>query len=465
MNSVREENLKRNAAFMNQLGFSEKRCERDTTLSHEQDVSNRKRKTSRTTVGIESSSSKSQRKSIRIQSNEEKIAIEYKCDKCFNRKIYDSLKGLRIHQSRDCIALDNYKPSSYCILSGEEMKTMFNLNQKFQEIRPKDSSALSATHSQVSFLQQTIFQDNDHVTLQNDQNIELSDEQNNENICTEENPIADDPITSFAEEQEKICSFIFGIEYIHSLTFESMVQAVQMHYEKTETKKSFTKSMSQNSLYQFSIESGLSRNECVKLLSVIKSFDPRIPVPKTFHGVENRMRKSLDQHNDCVQIIVPWIESWRMNELRGFQPVTIYVRNIFEIIAHMLIDPEIMFIWRKHIHFSYYRATDRNNNQVYSDLMSSNWAHETEKMIKSRNQQGNLMPLIMYTDGVQVGNSVHNKITPVILSLGIFSDTLLQKDISKRVIAYLPNFRCYSKDIIISHLVSKLSVSKSKVRC
>lgn len=176
------------------------------------------------------------------------------------------------------------------------------------------------------------------------------------------------------------------------------------------------------------------------------------------------MRKDVNKYNDCLKIKVPWIDTWRMNELRGFSPITIYVRNIFQVISHMLIDPELMFIWRKHIHLNYFRAKDRNNNHVYSDLMTSKWANKTENMVKAKDPQGHLMPLIIYTDGVQVGSSVHNKITPVIITLGNFSDTLLQKDISKRVIAYLPNFRCYSKDIIIAHLVTTLAVSKTKVR-
>ena len=83
--------------------------------------------------------------------------------------------------------------------------------------------------------------------------------------------------------------------------------------------------------------------------------------------------------------------------------------------------------------------------------------------MKIKNNEGYLMPIIFYTDGVQVSANVHNKITPVVITLGNFSDTLLQKDISKRVIAYLPNFKSYSKDLMISHIMAKLKISKTKV--
>ena len=129
----------------------------------------------------------------------------------------------------------------------------------------------------------------------------------------------------------------------------------------------------------------------------------------------------------------------------------------------MLIDPEIMFVWRDHIRMNYNRATDRENNHVYSDIMTSNWAYDTENLIRLKDNDGKLMPLVIYTDGVQVSANVHNKITPVIITLGNFSDLLIQKDISKRVVAYLPNFKCYSKDMIISHIMNKLKITKSKV--
>ena len=95
--------------------------------------------------------------------------------------------------------------------------------------------------------------------------------------------------------------------------------------------------------------------------------------------------------------------------------------------------------------------------------MTSNWAKESEILVREKDNEGYLMPLIFYTDGVQVSPNVHNKITPVVITLGNFSDTLLQKDISKRVIVYLPNFKSYSKDLIVSHIMTKLKISKTKV--
>ena len=402
------------------------------------------------------SASTLQRKSARIQSNQQNGGVlDYKCDKCMNGKIFNSLKGLRIHQSQNCIKSDYYRPSSYFCLSGEEVDKIFRL----------DKNSMSASDQSCS-LEQNIFQENDFEDSHNVPYavpVDISDTNKEENIDTEQHTLTNNPITTFLPKQRRICSFIFGDEFIVSRSFEEMVEAVQKHYENKNTKKSLMVTSSQNQLYQTCVESGISRSTCVKLLADIRNFMPRLHVPKTFHGMESRGRKAVNKLNDCVKIVVPWIKSWHMHELKGYYPVTIYIRSIFEVISNMLIDPELMFVWRNHIHFNYFRATDRKNNHIYSDLMTSTWAKNTEGDIRRKNPNGHLMPLIIYTDGVQVGSSVHNKITPIILSLGNFSDKLIQKDIAKRVIAYLPNLRCYSKDTIISHLMSKLDVSKTKV--
>lgn len=96
--------------------------------------------------------------------------------------------------------------------------------------------------------------------------------------------------------------------------------------------------------------------------------------------------------------------------------------------------------------------------------MTSTWCEESEKLVHDKDPDGHLMPLILYTDGVQVSTHARNKITPVMVTLGNFSDELLQKDCSKRVIAYLPNFKGNSKDNIKAHLMKTLSISKTAVR-
>jgi hypothetical protein len=107
---------------------------------------------------------------------------------------------------------------------------------------------------------------------------------------------------------------------------------------------------------------------------------------------------------------------------------------------------------------------DKDGEYVYSDVMTSPWSKETENLVLSKDPEGHIMPLIFYTDGVQVSSNARNKVTPVMVTLGNFSDELLQKDCSKRVIAYLPNFKGNSKDNIKAHLMRTLGICKTAVR-
>ena len=197
-----------------------------------------------------------------------------------------------------------------------------------------------------------------------------------------------------------------------------MIVAVRTHNNKP--KKANLRN--EQYAYNFSIEAGLSRSNGTKLLQVIRKFKPILPVPHSIQTIGNRIKKNVHKFQDCIKLTIPWIENWRMHELKGFLPVKIYVRNLFEVISHMLVDPEILFAWKDLINLRYHKATDRDNQHVYTDVMSSNWALGTEKLIFRKDPLGYLLPLIFYTDGVQVSASVHNKITPVIVTLGIFGD-------------------------------------------
>jgi len=452
-NHLREQNLKRNADFLVQIGIGNA----DTNIRGNDNCKRKKTKQTANDDNIPA------RKSARIQGMQERDE-EYKCEKCNNGKSYHSLKGLRIHQKQNCTAAENYKPSSYYCLTNEEIHRMLHCQENPYAV--KDGDTVGIQKNQMATIEQNIFEKPDVVFENKNEELSMLEDvtEYKDSLPFGEIDKEDEPISSFAISQQKLCSYIFGEEFLSSSSFEDMIIAVQSHYQKLGKNRSrLNQSISETCLHRFSLEAGLSRANCMKLLSVIRSFDPQIPVPKTVHGIETRMRKSVKEFNNCVEIRIPWIQSWRMNELKGFPPVKVYLRNIFEVISHMLIDPDIMFKWRRHVKFSYFRAKDRNDNHVYSDVMTSEWALDTERLVKSKNVKGFLMPLIFYTDGVQVGSSVHNKITPVIVTLGNFSDQLIQKDFVKRVIAYLPNFRCYSKDIIISHLMSKLSIKKTKV--
>jgi len=451
---IRRINIKRNVEFLEQLGFT------TTNSSNEGTSENDKRKKSRRSNEYIESTSPTRRSARRMKKIEEakQNNVEYTCKQCNNGKSYFNLHGLHIHQRQNCPAMKNYKPKNYYKLTDDELNKIFHLHA--DNSSPQVIATVEQPSAEICTVEQTIYED---------QPDELYHESDCINDFLDNDFVSNDGdnsrvIATFLRSQENLCASLFGKRYIGCETYEEMVVSAQEHYLVSNNATKQQKLLNDHQLHNFSVSCGLSRKHGNDLLRVIRAFNPTIPVPKTILGIENRMRNEMMKYNDCAKLSVPWIAKWRMHELKGFQTIKIYVRNIFEVISHMLIDPEIMWAWREHVMLRYRVAVDRSNKQVYSDVMTSNWAKETETMVLQKNPHGYLMPLIFYTDGVQVSASVHNKVTPVIVSIGNFSDALLQKDISKRVIAYLPNFKCYSKALMISHIMSKLGVSKTQVR-
>jgi len=288
-----------------------------------------------------------------------------------------------------------------------------------------------------------------------------SDVNNGDNIVGEIH-FQDNPnltcISTFQILQESFCDKLFGIGYLECSNLYQIKEVLKRHeIDMSERQKI-------KAIYSFVAEKGLSRADGNDLLKLIRSFDPRHSVPLSFQGIEKNTRLDAASLYDYIEITIPWIDSWQMHKLPEYPPVKIYCRSMFQIISQMMVDPEIMMIWKEHVFLKYWRAVDKDGQHVFADVMTSPWSEETEKLVHRKDPEGHLMPLIFYTDGVQVSANARNKITPVMVTLGNFSDELLQKDCSKRVIAYLPNFKGNSKDNIKTHLMRTLGICKTSVR-
>jgi len=444
MNSLRRANLARNMAFMEQIGLGKNF---DLNMRKQLDKK-RKQVDAMSIIDSEPQPKHHTRRSARVQDQLQKQSediVGFQCRKCNNGKAYSTAHGLHIHQSQNCPASSAYRPRAYFKLTDQHLDKVFRGDQ----LESQTTNSLRQPNQAIT-IDETIFQcEEEYRDDTSECNIDLEEETPSDNCC----------IKTFSAAQERLCEYLFGERFLGSKSLDEMVNDIKLHYSKS----TFAGLLNDHAVYKFYMECGLSRQQGVGLLSLIKAYDPACQVPNSIRGVESRMRGIVKKFNDCVKIHIPWIEKWRMHELKGFPPIKLYIRNIFEVISHLLIDPEIMLTWRSHINLRYFEAKDCNGNHVFSDVMSSSWARESEKLVHAKNIDGCLLPLIFYSDGVQVSESVHNKVTPVVITLGIFSDKLLQKDISKRVIAYIPNFKCYSKALMVSHIMAKLKVSKTKV--
>ena len=105
-----------------------------------------------------------------------------------------------------------------------------------------------------------------------------------------------------------------------------------------------------------------------------------------------------------------------------------------ELVSELFVNPEIMFKYKEHVLLNYFKdCKDRTEtaSESYSNLMSSRWCRQTEELIKSKNQDGHILPFIFYLDGVHLNGQAQNKLTPVMCTTSNFSDELINKDIAK----------------------------------
>jgi len=456
-NEIRRANIERNHAFMREIGLGNSTLLQSEITSSVQNDQPANRKRTIVATGESADASNSRRSSRLLENTNKEKVSKYKCDSC--NKYFDSNRGLNVHVVRKrCVGNANYMPAWYVDLHESEIQQMFSSQNSGAE---QSSSNTTQEHE----ITQTIFEEERDVTgvTLYDHSDQMSEEPDMDLEQPELDLFRDVealPIETFSDLQIKLCSKLYGDDYINCQSYDDMILAIQQHYNGHHMQRA----LKEQAVFNFCSEFGLSRTAGDKLLALIREFRPAIPVSRSLRNSDKRIKKDVSAFNKITKINIPWIKDWKMNELKHLPSVNIYVRNIFEVISHMLIDPELMFVWQNHIRWRYNRALDLGDRHVFSDIMTSNWALESEKMVVMKDSDGFLMPIIFYTDGVQVSSSVHNKITPVVISLGNFSDTLLQKDISKRVIAYLPNFKCYSKDMMVSHLMTKLKISCNKVK-
>jgi len=437
---LRLDNIKKNERFIAGLGISRL----ETNLTDENDGSQKKRKSD--SIQIEST-----RKSQRLENatnvfmNTDKPE-DYTCTICKCPKVYKSKRFLTLHQSRYCNGVEGFVPHQL------RPSNAIHLMDFLQRER-KGNNSIFTTNEMISNSNSIASIHMPHFDVQEDaDDLELPEE----TLCEEKEK--GKCIDTFQVLQESFCTKLFGEGYLECSDLLQIKEVLKRHQNDISQRHKI------HAISSFVAEKGLSRSDGDDLLRLIRSFEPRHSVPLSFQGIEKNTRDEVDLLYDYTEITVPWIDSWQMHKLPEYPAVKIYCRNMFQIISQMLVDPEIMMIWKKHFSIKYWRAVDKDGEHVYSDVMTSPWSEETEKLVHRKDPEGHLMPLIFYTDGVQVSPNARNKITPVMVTLGNFSDELLQKDCSKRVVAYLPNFKGNSKDHIKTHLMKTLGICKTSVR-
>ena len=135
-----------------------------------------------------------------------------------------------------------------------------------------------------------------------------------------------------------------------------------------------------------------------------------------------------------------------------------------ELIADQCVNPIIHFLWKDHVHIDYHKVTNSNNEDVYCDIMSSEWARKTLEDIRKIDPNGLLVPIILYADGVSIGMNGNANVTPVMLTLGWYSKDLFKQDHGKMVIGYIDKLTNISEEELIKHLMTVQNLVEQRVR-
>jgi len=78
--------------------------------------------------------------------------------------------------------------------------------------------------------------------------------------------------------------------------------------------------------------------------------------------------------------------------------------------------------------------TNSNNEKVFCDILSKEWARKNLDDIRKINPNGLLLPIILYADGVSIGMNGNANVTPAMMTLGWYSKELYKQNYGKMAI-------------------------------
>ena len=257
----------------------------------------------------------------------------------------------------------------------------------------------------------------------------------------------DGPEFFYVNFQKRIYKSLYGEDCIYTKNIESMVNLISTKY-----KQKFSKNLLNNmDIYNFWMANHLSHSGQRDMLKLIRRMTGRSSIPRSLNGVKQKIHRALSI-NKFGELHIVYPAGWKLDELSiPIDPIMVYLRDPIELISELFVNPLIMFKYKSQVKFKYYNNGLNDFSLIHADIMTSEWCKYTEKQILEKSNDGHILPLIFNSDGAQLGANINNKTTPLMCTTGNFSDDLIDQDIAKCVIGYLPNLRDY-KASIYSHL-------------
>ena len=482
---VRETNLQSNNEFLRNLGFinssSSPKETRRRTRNYEENVEkNEKTMNVRKSSRLVAEAEEKKRKEEESQGGNDKSVCPYCFDQYQDGRTYDTFRGLFRHQnSANCARNKSEAAESKLIVTKEsvvmsnrskhlsnnfETRKVFstenaNLNivQPFNDVISGDDVNMESLPPQPNLIVQLTKERNALDFVEYEASLDVVENQNME-IMDNEVPFMG--YNKYIEFQEKLYDFSYGKRCLAATNFAQMIKIMRDYYWD----KFDSKLMKKINLYNHWNTFHCSVREQEALLELLhKTFlnaSQSDSFPRSIVGVKNKIESFLKVYNfDTIH--VEWPRAWRMHMLNSIEPILLFQRDPMYSISELLINPEIMYKYKDHVRFQYHESLDEDGNLKYTDLMSSKWLKETEIMVKNIDKDGIPCPIIFYSDGVQLNDISGNNVKPVMCTIGNFSDELIEQDVSKCIIGYLPTFKRNNRRIFEDHL-KKVYPNQSK---
>ena len=403
-------------------------------------------------------------------------AEEVICDYCYSEKgitrTYPPSFLARHQAGKKCV---NYKNSSSTIQKDCQVaRTFFDECEDMSDLGEIHDIVEHFAESNESDIFKTYFLSNfdSNVTYSKASSVvdklgDICDENDAEpqSLGDDKKALIQACANQYVQYQEHFYEATYGVKCLSAQSFQEMITII-----RTEYYNKFDAVMIDNiSIYLFWITNQLSRRGQQYHLDLHHELCERNGiesiVPRSTVGVSNQIKKCLNLYQYGT-LQIQWPPGWQIDSYDGFaqlKKVELYLRDPMELISELFVNPEIMFKYRDQIYFEYFNnRSSLNASDIYSEVMCSLWCKNTEEIVRKKNPEGKIMPLIFYSDGVQLNDHIHNNVTPVMCTTGNFSDELIDKDISKCVIGYLPNL-LNTKAALRDHLYKIFSKTEAEL--
>ena len=428
--------------------------------------------------------------------------MEYKCDTCI--KTFPNMRGLQMHwrkgihlkvsaavaktnsetfsSSADASSLKKNKRLSVLIEGGERKKIRsgpicYDLNALEAQMQNNDDSFEDGTHdcdeqsdSDDSYYG-TASVDDEEDYIENEQyfssyatnifsmNQQLVDTSSNKYHHPMNREFNDGPISCYYDYQLLLYNRVYG---------EAAFEAKNIkEFKNLLTGRDTEKTSRMMEIYTFAKDCNISSVNGDRLLKLI-SHNKEVSKKEQYtswRSFDRWIQKETDFYSS-VKKVISWPENWKMNQwdhsnLRCPEEVEIRMRDIMQLIADQCVSPHLQFLWKDEIKIRSYKPSNDSGENVFCDLMSSEWVFEEQKLISQFDKDGILLPVMLYYDGVCPDKNMNTSLSPVMGTLGWYGRKLLQNYCSKFVVGYLSEMNV-SEVVIVHHLMKVCKMKKTK---